>query len=232
MRKFDYLLLSAVLFIIISSIGCCLYSLKIQIEFLTLEIKNLTTFIEILKSNEIELKNLLSIKDKQILSLITTINQLEINITNLADFNNIYNLESFKQEIIKANTTKLTEFYLNSAKIVAATVLFSVGAIFIKKTFFSEFIELNYVDNINKLMWVAEKTSENQNMKFLVKKIDPDFLQHQWRTTVETVVLKTPESFLRGSPEGVELVCLKASALERTMAASQIADVLSSVGVY
>ena len=201
-----------------------------QIQSLSLEIKNLSPLIELLEESQEELKNQLMIKDQQIKILENTVENLKISVANLSYLNETKNFEVLRDEIIKANTTEIANFYLKLAGIAVSFVLVLIIASEIKETLFSEVIELKFVDSVNNLMWLV-KIPDNKNADLIIKKIDAND-HDQVVEFVKTVVIKTSETFLRGSPDGVELVSSSVPVSEKIIAASQITEILSSTGIY
>lgn len=230
MKKIKNLMKFSILIILASSIFYYIYLLEIQIELLTLKIKNLTSLIDVLKANEIEMRNQLLLKNHQLELLTHTINQLKTDMVNL---NENYNLELFRNEVLKANAEEWAILYFSVAKIVATSAILILLGITFKKIFFTEVIELRFVDSVNKLMWFVRVPDENRKIDLFVKRINPDLYEDQAAECIKTLVLKTPESFFAESSDyiNIGLVGASTSASERMVAASQISDMLSSAGV-
>lgn len=226
-----YLILKfKLLALIILCFMCTIYLMNLHIQSLSAEIKNLLPLIELLEESQGELKNLLILKDHQVSVLENTVKTLKTNVDALAYLNETKNFEILRDEVINANTAEITAFYLKLAGIAISFVLILVLANGVKETLFSETIELKFVDSVNNLMW-SIKIPENRNADLIIKKIDAND-HDQVVEFVKTVVLKTSETFLRGSPDGVELVSSSVSVSEKVIAASQITEVLSSTGIF
>lgn len=210
--------------------ACIMYLMHFQIKSLSLEIKNLLPLIELLGESQGELKNQLFLKDQQVKALEITVENLKNSVANLSYLNETKNFEVLRDEVIKANTAETAKFYLQLAGITVSFVLVLLLASGIKETLFSEVIELKFVDSVNNLMWLV-KIPDNKNADLIIKKIDAND-HDQVVEFVKTVVIKTSESFFRGSPDGVELVSSSVPVAEKIIAASQITEILSSTGIY
>lgn len=215
--------------LILISFVCIIYLMDLQIQSLSLEIKNLLPLIECLEKTQTELKNQLIFKDQQIKVLETTINTLKTNLSTLSYLNETQNFEIFKNEVIKANTAEITHFYLKLTGIVVSFVLVLVLANNFKESLFSEIIELKFVDPVNHLMWLV-KIPDGKKIDLIIKKIDAND-HDQVVECVKTMVIKTADTYLRGSPDGIELISSSVPVSERVIAATQISEILSSTGI-
>lgn len=226
-----YLILKfKILALTVLSFMCGMYLISFYIQTLSSEIKNLLPLIDILQENQNELKSLLFAKNQEVKLLENTVETLKTNVAALSYFNDTKNFEVLRNEVINANTAEITQFYLKLAGIAASFVLVLVLASSIRETFFSEVIELKFVDSVNNLMW-SIKIPENKNADLIIKKIDAND-HDQVVEFVKSIVIKTSDTFLRGSPDGVELVSSSVSVSEKVIAASQITEVLSSTGIF
>jgi len=227
-QKIFFLLKSKFFMLIILSFGCVFYLMDLQIQALSLEIKNLLPTIELLEESHNELKNQLFLKDQQIKMLENTIENLKINLNSLSL--EMYDFETLRDEVIKSNSTETAKFYLKLAGIITSFVLVLVLANNFKETLFTEVIELKFVDSVNNLMW-SVRIPENKEIDLIIKKIDA--ANHdQVVEFVQTTILKTAETLLRGSPDGIELISSSVPVSERVIAASQITEILSSTGIF
>jgi len=227
-QKIFFLLKSKFFMLIILSFGCVFYLMDLQIQALSLEIKNLLPTIELLEESHNELKNQLFLKDQQIKMLENTIENLKINLNALSL--EMYDFETLRDEVIKSNSTETAKFYLKLAGIITSFVLVLVLANNFKETLFTEVIELKFVDSVNNLMW-SVRIPENKEIDLIIKKIDA--ANHdQVVEFVQTTILKTAETLLRGSPDGIELISSSVPVSERVIAASQITEILSSTGIF
>ena len=222
-----FFLLAIVLFA-----SCYFYSLEIQINLLNAQIENLGVTIEMLQKTEFELKNQILLKNQQIKLLTDSVNQIKANIISSSNLLDSYNFEVIKEDIIRTNTSEWTQFAFKITGIIAVSIVLAVGANSVRELVLTEVINLKFVDTVNGLMWTV-RIPENKKIVLFVKKVTPEFFQEPIVECVKTIVLKTPNTLFSGASDGgVELVCSSAAASERIMAASQITEVLSSVGVY
>lgn len=215
---------------IILSFGCIIYIMDLQIQTLSSEIKNLLPLIQCLEETQSELKNQLFFKDQQIEMLENSIKNLKINLAALSYLNETQNFEILREEVLKANSVEIAQFYLKIAGLAFSLVLVVMLANNFKETLFSEVLELKFVDSVNNLMW-SVKIPDNKKTDLIIKKINSDDYEHVVEF-VKTAVIKTTDSLLRGSPDGIELISSSVPVSERIVAASQITEILSSTGIF
>lgn len=219
------------IFILISLIfGSIVYMLYLQIQLLNLELENLTSLVQSLENVQTDLKNQILLRNQRIKILENCLIELHFKLSSLSYVNHTpQGFELLKQEIIEINRHEAMDFLQKICGIaISAFLVFAILSYFGKPMSQDNF-ELSLMDCADELICFI-KIIDNKKAEIIIKNLTTEegYNYVYMEQLVKTLILKSSDSISKESLEQIEIINSHISIDEKAIAATQIAEIISS----